>query len=114
VTAGAESNWDVYRGWGFYGRARLCLLAGRFTSVRTETLGSLTISDTSDNLDAIVPVAEFGLGLRYQGERFFFSAGYEFANWFNMVDGLTGAGSATRRQGSLTLEAVSLKMGFVF
>ena len=118
LTVGAESNWDICRGWGLYGKARLGLIAGRFSSLRTETFGSVTTGAITDNLDTVVPVAELGLGLHYQGEHFFFSAGYDFANWFNMVNGLAvpdaGAGQAARRQGSLTLEAVTVKVGFVF
>ncbi len=95
---------------------RLGLIAGRFSSARTETLGSVTTSDITDTFDTVVPVGELGVGLRFQGELFFFSAGYEFTNWFNMVNGLApdAAGHAVRRQGSLTLDAVTAKVGFVF
>ena len=46
------------------------------------------------------------------------AAGYELTNWFNMVNGLSVADVSTeqavRRRGSLTLEAVTVKLGFAF
>src|SRR5207302_454582 len=71
LTAGAEATWDLYRGWGFYGRGRFGLVSGVFDYSRTETVGQALVSDTCARFFTVIPVAELGVGLSYQGERFF-------------------------------------------
>jgi hypothetical protein len=117
LTCGAEATWDIYRGWGFYGRGRFGLVSGVFHSRRTETVGADLIGDTTEDYFTIVPVAEMSAGVSYQGERLFFSAGYELTDWLNMVSGLGGTGAAaltTHRRGDLTLQALTVRLGFAF
>jgi hypothetical protein len=117
LTAGAEATWNLWRGFGLYGRGRLGLVSGSFSSQRTETLGATLISDESERYFTVVPFGELGAGLSYQGECFFFSLGYEVTDWVNMVSGIGGPGSGrlgNRRRSDLTLEALTLRAGFSF
>jgi len=118
LTAGAEGTCNLWRGWGLYGKARFGLLSGEFNSKRTETLSPAAVSTTCETFDTIVPVAELGAGFGYQGERFFFRAGYEMTDWFNMVTGLPDLSivplTGLRRRGDLTLESLTLSLGFSF
>jgi hypothetical protein len=117
LTAGAEATWNLWRGFGLYGRGRIGLVSGSFDSRRTETLGATLVSDESERYFTVVPFGELGAGLSYQGERFFFSIGYELTDWGNMVSGIGGPGSGTlgnRKRGDLTLEALTLRAGFSF
>jgi len=54
----------------------------------------------------------------YPGLYIFGETLYEFTDWFNMCNGLAapavGANQTSRRQGNLLLEAVAIKVGFVF
>ncbi len=118
ITAGGEVNWNVYRGWGLYGRGRLGLVSGRFDSSRTETVGSALFSDTSDPFKSVIPVVEIGAGVGYKGEHFFLSAGYEMIAWINMVSGVgtynSLGTSLIPMRGDLVLEGLSVRSGFIF
>jgi hypothetical protein len=112
LTAGAEANWNLFHGWGIYGRGRLGLISGEFNSRRTEIAGASLIVDESDRYFTVIPVAELGAGVSYQCEGFFFSVGYEVTDWFNMVSGIGNLTS--HRRGDLTLDALTIKVGFSF
>jgi hypothetical protein len=118
LSAGAAVDWNIWRGWGLYARGRLALVSGQFKSQRTETLGTTVVSNVSDSFTTTVPVEELSVGVRYQGDHFFFSAGFEQTDWFNMVDSLTNPSVATgqppRHRGDLTLDALAVKAAFVF
>jgi hypothetical protein len=118
LTAGAEGTWNVYRGWGIYGRGRLALVSGQFDGRWTEAVGPNAYADARDVYSTVIPVVELGAGVNYQGEHFFCSAGYEVIDWIGMVSGVGGPDTpgnpSGRRRGDLTLEALSLKLGFVY
>jgi hypothetical protein len=85
---GAEGDWKVYHGLGFYGRAFGSLLAGDFRTSLTETdnNGAVVFVDLTDRIRKVVPVAELGLGLYWQQNNWRALVGYEMVNWFGMVD----------------------------
>jgi hypothetical protein len=118
LTAGAEATWNIYHGWGLYGRGRFGLISGMFISKRTEIAGGSLLDDERESFYTVVPVGELGAGIAYQSEHFFFSAGYEVTDWMDMVSGIGGPGSrgmlAPHRTGDITLEALSVRMGFTF
>jgi hypothetical protein len=119
LSVGSEANWQFFRGFGVYGKARFSLLAGEFDSTLTETVGGAAYVDIRDCFPAVTPVAELGVGVSYQGRHLFASAGYDLADWFNMVNGITvpdnsRPGQLGRARGDLTLEGLSLKLGFVY
>jgi hypothetical protein len=121
LTGGAEGTWKVYHSWGVYGRARLSLLSGQFTTSLGESLngGATQIVNVTQRYEAVVPVMDLGAGICFQGKHFRFSLGYDLSNWFNMVDSIdfpSGAslGHIGRRTSDLTLEGLSAQMGVIF
>lgn len=118
LTAGGEATLEVYRGWGLYGRGRLGLLSSSFNSRRTETIGSSLVIDETDRYFTVIPVAELGAGLSYRSDRVSFGVGFEMTDWLNMVSGIgdaTSNGALTvRKRSDLTLEGLSVRLGFSF
>lgn len=88
LRVGAQGDWKLGHGLGFYGRAFGSLLAGNIHSRLIETAndGSSSVVDVSDHYRKVVPVAEIGLGVFWQRENWRALVGYEFINWFNLVD----------------------------
>ena len=118
LTAGAQGNWDLFRGWGLFAGGQFSLLPGQFRTSRTETIGPAVAGSVTDSFATIVPIVELMVGLHYQGKHLSFSAGYEMTNWLNMVTGLApSAGStalANHQVGNLTLKLLIAKLGFTF
>ena len=95
LRGGGSLNWNIGGSchWSLYSRTALSLLLADFTNRRTEVIfdtdplstfqGSLVA--TSEFYD-VVPVMEMAAGIRYERERFWVAAGYEFSTWFNMVN----------------------------
>lgn len=120
VRVAAEGVWTFRRGFGLYGRAAGSLLAGDFRSSLSESNngGAAIISDVTDRFCKVVPVAELGIGLSWQTQRFQARIGYEIANWFGLVDSPDFVHDFTnklgRRVSDLSLDglAVQLQMAF--
>ena len=63
------------------------VLAGDFENQYRETfVGDGVVNDIKEDSTRAVPVLEVALGLSYDLGPVQFSAGYEFANWFNLAD----------------------------
>jgi hypothetical protein len=119
LSVGSEATWRILGGFGVYGKARFSLLAGQFDSRLTETVGGAAFVDIRDSFVAVTPVAELGVGVSYQGRHLFASAGYDLADWFNMVNGVAvpdpnRPGQLGRTRGDLTLEGLAVKLGFIY
>ncbi len=118
LSAGSEVTWNLWKGWGVYGKGRFALIEGQFKSQRSETVGDLLVSDMHDKFETLVPVAELGVGMGYQGPHFILRVGYELVDWFDTIGSLAPAGASgtlpVRQRGDLTLEAVSIKAAFTF
>jgi hypothetical protein len=121
LTFGSEVGWKIYRGLGLYARGRGSLLSGEFTRSLTERDGSFPVAivNVHETVNQIVPVLDLGVGLAWEGEHVFFRVGYEMSNWFNMVNspdfpGAANLGKVGRRTSDLTLEALSVQLGFIF
>jgi hypothetical protein len=112
LTAGAEANWNLFHGWGLYGRGRLGLISGEFRSTKTEIAGNTLVGDETDRFFTVIPMAELGAGISYQCQNVFFSVGYEVTDWFNMVSGIGNL--TTHKRSDLTLDALTIKLGFSF
>src|SRR5262249_40039960 len=72
---------------GLYLRGSASLLTGRFRLRNTETANGFPIVDVSERFTRVVPMLDMGVGLCFQKGGWRVSLGYEFLNWFNMVDG---------------------------
>jgi hypothetical protein len=120
LTFGAEATWKIYRGLGLYGRARGSLLSGRFRNFLTETNnnGQNLLVDVRERYYQLVPVMELGAGVSFETEHLYVGAGYDVANWFNMVNSLdfpsTNIGKPERRTSGLMLEGLSVQVGVIF
>lgn len=89
LRVGAKGDWKLGRsGLGLYGRAFGSLLGGNFHTHLFETLnnGSQVTTGVEEHFRKVVPVAEIGMGLFWQRENWRALVGYEFINWFGMVD----------------------------
>ena len=119
LNAGGECDWKFYHNWGLFAKARASLVYGQFKNTFSEgLLGGATLSSISQTQDRLVPVAEAGVGLFYQGEHMFFGAGYDLTNWFNMNNTLDFTGAVLPRpaaaKSDLMFQGVSAKVGFIF
>jgi hypothetical protein len=119
LTTGAEATWRIWNGLGLYGKARFSLLSGQADTRLAETVGGTGFVDLRDSAIVVIPVGELGAGVSYQGQHVFMSAGYDLADWMNMVNGITQPhlsrpGQMTRVRGDLTFEGLSLRLGFVY
>jgi hypothetical protein len=116
LRVGGEGTWHLTKGLGLYARAGGSLVVGRVTSRLSEANnnGASVITDVSDRFDKVIPVAEVGMGLSYQWRSLRVMVGYEFVNWFGLIDGIDFAddahvGKYTRRTGDLSLDGLMLR-----
>lgn len=120
VTAGAEGVWNFMGKIGLYGRGKGGLIAGRFSSRLNETAdnGTVTVVNVHDKYEGMVPTLDLGVGLCYRGEIATVRIGYDLFNYFDMVDSLQfpgpQLGNPVRRTSNISLEGVSMEIGFRF
>ncbi|MFO0841771.1 MAG: Lpg1974 family pore-forming outer membrane protein [Gemmataceae bacterium] len=86
LRAGGEANWRFLDHLGLYLRGSASLLTGRFHSCKFEEANGFPIVDVAERYTRVVPMVDMGVGLSFQKGNWRVSAGYEFINWFNMVD----------------------------
>jgi hypothetical protein len=116
---GADGQWALGCGFGVYARAFGSLMTGDFktTLVETNGAGAQTLVDVSDHFHKVVPVAELGLGLAWQGEMCRFRLGYEMTNWFGMVDSpdiVHEFNKLSRRTSDLSLDGLAIELQFTY
>lgn len=121
LRAGGESHLTLGSGWSVYSKAATSLLVAdiRNTFVATNSGGAFLLADVSEKYDQILPVVEVGIGLGYEGERVFFSFGYELTNYINFIDSPdfvddVHEGKLQRRTSDLMLEALVLRLGLTY
>jgi len=121
LTVGGEGFWKLFQKFGLYARAQGSLLSGQFRNFLTEgdQNGTVSVVNIQEKYYQIVPVAEIGMGMGYQSEHLSLKIGYELTNWFNMVNSptfpsSTSIGQLGRRTSDLSLEALSIQLGFLF
>lgn len=85
---GGESNWQIGAGLSFFTRASGSMLVGDLRSRMLETNagGAVVVTDLTEKYEKVVPVADVGLGLAWQRGSFRVAVGYEFTNWFGLVE----------------------------
>jgi hypothetical protein len=118
---GGEGNWAVWQGVGLYARGAASLLAGDFRATLTEANsdGTAPIVGVTDRFRKLVPVLELGLGLSYQYRGWRVAAGYEFINWFGLLDtpdfvSDTHFGKVARRVGDLGFDGLVLRAEYAY
>ncbi len=96
-TTGGEVHWGLGdSGLSIFTRGQLSMLRADFDLSRLDVANNLSsdIAIRGDRLETtkIVPVMELALGGRYEYNGFYVGVGYEFANWFNMLQDLDRVG----------------------
>jgi hypothetical protein len=121
VRAGAGGNYNLFGGLGLYARGAVSLLAGRVSSCLNETNnnGMTVLTSVGDRIDKVIPVLEMGMGLSWQYGNFRLTAGYEFINWFGLINTPdfvddVHQGKLTRRSSDLSLDGLVLRAGWSY
>lgn len=119
--AGVDAVRNLFWGFSLIGRANAALLAGEFHSTVTETnnAGATTLTNFADRFEKVVPVAEMMLGLGWQYNNLRLTAGYQYINWFGLVNVPTFAddvhqGKFVRQTSDLGLEGLVLRAEWWF
>jgi hypothetical protein len=112
---GAEAHWGFCFGWGLFGRAAASLLTGQFETRLREADAVGLIVDVRDNIKHAIPVTELALGVSWEGCHWKLQSGYDFTNWFNMLERPVfhddvHVGTFSRRQGNLGLDGFFLRL----
>jgi hypothetical protein len=117
---GGEAFFQVWDGLGLYAKGYSSMMAGNFTTRYQQFTGNgrTSIVDVTDKFDAVVPVTELGMGVRWQSENISLSVGYELQNFFNLVQAVDFLDSASFkpafRTGDLSLEALTVSLGIKY
>lgn len=119
VRSGALVDWNIANsGFQVFARSAVSLLYGDFAYNRVDTfdpdLGTdddETITASSARYKEIVPVLEIAVGLKYQVGRLFVSGGWEFQNWFNVVDDYRHHSFIDDGSGQVDYTGISLDRG---
>jgi hypothetical protein len=120
IRAAAEARWAVWRGLGLYASAAGSLLAGDFRTAYFEgdNSGGTVIANVTERFRKIVPVAELGLGIGWQGETFRARLGYEITDWVGLIDSPDFVSDVTNklshRTGDLSLDGVKFQVELDF
>ncbi|HEY7155696.1 MAG TPA: Lpg1974 family pore-forming outer membrane protein [Gemmataceae bacterium] len=119
--AGAEATQNLFWGLSLFGRANASLVGGEFHSTLLETnnAGATTLTNFVDRFDKVVPVAEMTMGLAWRYQNFRLTAGYQFIDWFGLVNVPTFVddahqGKFVRQTSDLSLEGLILRAEWWF
>jgi hypothetical protein len=120
LRVGTEGWWGLRGGLGIYAKAFASLMSGELKTSFNQTVqsGRLAVVDVSDKFEKVIPVSELGLGLGWHGDHLTFRVGYELQNYFGMVDRIDFNDSSSFkpywRSGDLSLEALTVTLGFAY
>lgn len=121
IRGGFNTLWHIIPSFGFYGDFAFTALWGSFHNNLTNraVLNSSTLtSSLYRSVQDIVPIFEAGLGLSYvtwfkkNRYQLFAKAGWEEQIWLSYNKNMVNGQMST--SGSLTLQGLTLKLGFVF
>jgi hypothetical protein len=118
---GADAYWNLLWGFSLFGRTNASLLGGDFNSylVETNNAGATTLTNFTDHIEKVVPVAEIAMGLGWRYHNLRLTAGYTFINWFGLVNAPTFVddahqGKFVRQTSDLSLEGLILRAEWWF
>jgi hypothetical protein len=118
---GGEGHWKGPGGFSLFARANGAILLGNFNSSLRETNnnGATVDVDVQRGFEKLVPAAEIGVGVNWRYRNLQVSGGYEFTNWFGLIDSPdfvddVHPGKMARRTGDLSLEGlfICMQLGF--
>ncbi|MBM3198299.1 MAG: hypothetical protein FJZ58_03480 [Chlamydiae bacterium] len=117
VRAGVGSLWHFCKNWGIYGDLFFSGLWGWLSTNEKQVQGEITTCNNKTNLQKMIPVVEYGLGLNYTTWfyedtcQFSMQAGWEQQVWMdynNLLDISYVVG------GNMNIQGLTVKMGFAF
>jgi hypothetical protein len=119
LRAGGEVTYECFQHVGVYMRGSASLLTGRFRSSLSETGNGLPVVRVEEKFDKVIPIADLGIGVRFEKGPLRLSVGYEFQNWFGMLEGFDFVDDAhpakmTRRSGDLGFDGVVFRLEYLF
>jgi Legionella pneumophila major outer membrane protein precursor len=121
LTAGGQGEWNIWRGFRLFGRARGSMIMADFDNSLLETNnGGATINaNVSESYRQVVPVLELASGVAWEYRNLRVAVGYELQNWFNVIDSPTfiddfAEGKLGRRKSDLSIEGITFQLGMVF
>ncbi len=119
LRVGGEATFKIVDHLGLYTRASVSMMTGWFHSNLSEVANGATVVNVSEKFDKVVPVADMGIGLNYQFGKLHLSAGYEFINWFGLIEQIsfaddTSPGSYNRRTGDLGFNGIVFRAEWMF
>lgn len=119
VRAGVDSQYRFLNDLGVYLRGSFALLAGQLRGHQYEDANGYGVTEVCERYTRVIPYADLGVGLSYERGRFRLSAGYEFAAWFGLVDGIDFVNDAnpakvSRSAGNLGFDGFVFRAEFAF
>ena len=100
-------------------RGSASLMTGRFRSSLSETGNGVPVVRVEEKFNKVIPIVDMGIGLRFEKGPLRIGVGYEFMNWFGMLEGFDFVDDAhpakmSRRSGDLGFDGVVFRMEYLF
>jgi hypothetical protein len=116
---GGSADYTIAGGWGIRLNGSASLITGAFAGSQTEVANNAYILSISDKYIGLVPMADLGLALRYRTGGWNLSIGYEFQNWFNMLQGFniaddTNPAKLIRDIGNIGFDGMAVRAEYVW
>lgn len=116
---GGDADLTLLDNLGMFVRGSAGVVAGRFRSSLEESVNGFNLLNISDRLNRTVPMADLGFGVTYQRGGMRLSVGYEFQNWFGVMEGLEFSEDSYpakpgRRMGDLGFDGVFFRAELQF
>ncbi len=119
LRVGGEATFEIVQGFGFLVRGSAGMMTGRFRTNLNEVSNNTVVMDATERFNKVVPHADLGIGITYTWGVMKLAVGYEFLNFFGLVDTFDFAddvatGKMTRRTGDFGLDGIFARCEFTF
>jgi hypothetical protein len=119
LRAGGEANYKFWEFMGVYLRGSASMMVGQFHSNLSENANGLPIVNVSETFTRVIPAVEMGVGVSFSKGSWRVTAGYEFINYFNMVNGMdfisdVHPGKLIEKAGDLGFHGLSFRATYLF
>ncbi len=105
--------------WGYRFTGSASLITGAFAGSQTEVANNAYVLSITDKYVGVVPIADLGLAITYRSGGWNLSVGYEFQNWFNMLQGFnivddSNPAKLMRDIGGIGFDGMALRAEYVW
>jgi len=105
--------------WGYRFTGSASLITGAFAGSQSEVANNAYILAITDKYVGIVPMTDLGLAVTYRHGGWNLSIGYEFQNWFNMLQGFnivddSNPAKLIREIGGIGFDGMALRAEYVW